>query len=877
MQAKDLRTDHMTDPVGIDGERLFFSWVCEGGLFQTGYRVRLALAGSGEMLWDSGVVESGRMHVLCPVSVGPRTRAVWTVQLWDENGSTEEPAQSACFETGLYAADWQAKWVCPELTRLSLDECDCTDAINAFAKKNWEEKQAEKEEDKREAYVPHQPASYIRKKFHAPAAVDARLYITACGVYVAYLNGKRVGDMVLAPGTFTADHHVGVQTYDVSGLVCEGENEIMIVLGDGWYRSTSGVDGDRDLFGADTAILFQLEADGQVLCVSDETMEASQCGPVRQNDMQQGEVYDARITKISGWHGIRCLDDLNIELRCTQNVPIREHEAFAGRLFTAPDGSTVLDFGQNIAGYIEIEINAHEGQQILLTCGEALDAAGNFTDENFQDRKRHKEGGTQQYLQLICREGINHFKPSFTIMGFQYALVETDIDPDAIKAARFTAHAVYSDMAQTGTFECSDPYVNKLVQNSIWSLKGNFCDVPTDCPTRERAAWTGDMGVFAGTGLYLMDCYPVIEKWLGECRQCQYPDGRIANIAPPNGHGSWITQMLCSSAGWGDACIIVPYTLYERFGDIKILEDNYDMMRKWYAFLLGRAAQTKPEQESGPYAAYTVLNGIDYGEWCEPGISSIQAMSNPKKSVGTAYLAYSGRLLAQIADILGKPDDADEYRRISELAGLAYRYTFTNDGVIESDRQAEYVRAVQFGLLTGDEAAAAVSTLDRMIRENDYHLNTGFLSTPFMCGVLCEYGYTDTAYRLLLQDTAPGWLYAVKKGANTIWETWEGIDADGNPHESLNHYSYGAICGWLFGGVCGINIKGSTVTITPVPDPHLRYARAAYDSPLGRIESGWSYEADKISYQVTIPSNVTALFTFPDGSTKTLTAGSYNL
>ena len=484
------------------------------------------------------------------------------------------------------------------------------DAINAFARPYWERKQAEKEaagKGAAEPYAPHRPSSYLRKTFTAPAG-RARLYITAKGLYVAWLNGVRVGDMVLAPGSFTGDKHLGAQTYDVTPLLHSGENELLIALGDGWHRSTSGVDGDRNLFGDRLGVLFQLEVNGKTVCVSDETMQATQRGPIRQNDMQQGEVYDARFEgELTGWHGVRT-DERTLPVTGMNTVPIREHEAFSGRLFTAPNGETLLDFGQNIAGYVEMELTAHAGQRVLLTCGEALDENGNFTQENFQDRARHKEGGTAQMLELICKEGRNHFKPSFTIMGFQYAKVETEAD---LTGAVFTAHAVYSDMAVTGSFTCGNEAVNQLVKNSVWSQKGNFCDIPTDCPTRERAGWTGDMGVFIETGLTLMDCYPVVEKWLAECRLNQYPDGRMANIAPPNSRPGAMTPMLCMSAGWGDAAILVPYAMYKRTGDRRILADNYEMMRRWYEFLLGRARQTTAEQQGGEYAQYTVLNGLD--------------------------------------------------------------------------------------------------------------------------------------------------------------------------------------------------------------------------------------------------------------------------
>ena len=870
MQAINLKTNHLTSPLGIDDGPLFLSWQCAGGMSQSAYEIELAA--NGAVVWRSGKVCSRRMHADAPAVGGARVRGAWKIRLWDEN-QAPGPWSEASFETGLGPAGWQGLWVDPET---EAPEIAGDDAINAFARPNWERKQAEKEaagKGKAEPYRPHRPASYLRKTFTAHRG-PARLYITAKGLYVAWLNGVRVGDMVLAPGCFTGNKHLGAQAYDVTGLVREGENQLLIALGDGWHRGTSGVDGDRDLFGDTLGVLFQLEVDGKVACLSDEKMQATQQGPIRQNDMQQGEVYDARLEgELTGWHGVRAYADA-LPVTGMDTVPVREQEAFAGRLFTTPNGERVLDFGQNMAGYVEMTLTAHAGQRVLLTCGETLDEKGNFTQENFQDRARHKEGGTAQMLELICKEGANHFKPSFTIMGFQYAKVETDAD---LTGAVFTAHAVYSHMAVTGSFACGSEAVNQLVRNSLWSQKSNFCDIPTDCPTRERAGWTGDMGVFIHTGLTLMDCYPVVEKWLAECRLNQYPDGRMANIAPPNSRPGYMTPMLCMSAGWGDAAILVPYALYQRTGDRRILADNYEMMQRWYAFLLGRAQQTTEEQQGGEYAKYTVLNGLDYGEWCEPGVSPMQAMADPRKSVGTAYLAYSGRVLAEIALVLGHGEDARRYRDTAEKAAKAYRAAFTEDGVIHSPRQCEYVRAIAFGLLDGAQARDAADTLDRMVAENGYHLNTGFLSTPHLCGVLAGYGHAGTAYRLLLQPDAPGWLYAVNKGANTVWETWDGIDAEGKPHESLNHYSYGAVCGWLFGGVCGIRLADGELALSPLPHKALGHAKAVYDSPVGPIESGWRYEGDTVRYEFAVPVNMTAKVTLPDGRKLTLGPGRHSL
>ena len=844
MKAINLRTEHLVNPIGIDIRTPYLSWNCEGGKKQTAYEIEAV--SDGEVILSSGKIASDKMNHGFGLAVASKQHVTWKVRLWDETDTAGEWSEEAYFEMGiLEKSQFVAKWINPELT------CDPT---------------------------VHKPASYLKTSFTAEKTGKARLYITCHGLYEASINGKRVGDFVLAPGTYTYDKKLAYQTYDVTELIQEGENEVQVILGDGWYRSCSGVDGDRNLYGEDVALYFQLEIDGKPVCISDETWQASQSGPIRENDMQQGEVIDARMEEPTDYHEVK-VEYFGVEnFACSDCTPIVECERFEGKIIKTPNGETVIDYGQNLAGYIEFTVNAHAGDKIVLTHGESLDENGNFTAENFQDRKRHKEGGTRQQVVYICKEGENHYKSKFTIWGFRYAKVETELD---LSLASFASIAVYSKMEQLGNFECSNEDVNQLVKNSIWSQKSNFCDVPTDCPTRERAAWTGDMGVFVETGIFLEDCYPVIRKWLGECRLNQHEDGKISNIAPKNNKPSFFSGLLAGSVGWGDACIIVPYALYKRYKDKRILEENYEMMQKWYTFLTNRAKQ-KPMNpvkllKRNPYRRFTIETGIDYGEWCEPDVESTNAMRTPQGKVATAYFARSGKLLAEIAAILGKEEDAANYNKTAEQAKKAFRHIATENGRITSDRQAEYVRAISFDLLTEEEKKQAAADLNELVVKNGYHLNTGFLSTPSLCPVLAQYGYLETAYRLLLQDTMPSWLYAVKKGATTIWENWDGINEKGEVKASLNHYSYGAITGWLFTGVCGIQLKEEKITIKPQPHPLLQQARASYQSPLGKIVSGWRYEGDEVFYEIEIPSNTEAEVILPDGRIEILTAGSYRL
>lgn len=774
MRVKRLLVDHLNNPIGIDNNRPFVRWESDDA--QCAYC--LEAFSNGKKVFSTGKVESNEPHAVIDYEASSKEIVEVELTLWDADDLASDVVK-AYYEMGLLKpSDFVAKWINPEL------ECDPE---------------------------VHKPASYLRRSFEITELGKARLYITAHGLYVAYINGERVGDFVLAPGCYSYDKHIAYQTYDVTDMLVKGSNEICVVLGDGWYRSVSGVDGDRNLYGTDVALYCQLEINGRAILISDENWKASQQGPIRENDMQQGEVVDLRLADmdkagqawidladVSTYHEVSVVDFPTDSLCCSNAVSICEHERFEGKIIKTPNGQTVIDFGQNLAGYIEVEITAKAGAVITLTTGETLDENGNFTQENFQDRKRHKEGGTKQMLTLTCTEGVNKYKPSFTIWGFRYALVETDID---LSSARFTSIAVYSDMEELLDYKSDNADINQLVKNAMWSMKSNFCDVPTDCPTRERAAWTGDIGVFIEAGLMMMDCYTVVRKWLKECRLAQFEDGRIANIAPRNNNPSFFSGLLAGSVGWGDACIIVPYAMYKKYGDIRILEENYEMMTAWYGYLIKRA-KDKPFNpmkrfKSFPNRDYCIETGIDYGEWCEPDVVSTNTMRTPQSKVATAYFARSGRMLSEIAAVLGKPADAKMYAEISQKAKEAFRYIATDNGKINSDRQAEYIRAITFDLLYEDEKKQAAADLNELVKKCDYHLNTGFLSTPDLCPVLSKYGYKDTAMKVLLNDTMPGWLYSVRQGATTIWESWNGIDENGVPHDSLNHYSKGAVVKWI--------------------------------------------------------------------------------
>ncbi len=840
MKAVKLKTAHLVDPLGIDVQHPVLSWNVEGGIRQSAYQV--SAYSEGNEIWTTGKVEGPEMQIRYGGRANSRKRIIWRVKVWDEQGIEGAWSLEAWFEYGfLDKQDWQAKWINPE--------------IEAF---NSEE---------------NQPASYLVKTFSLEKAGNSRVYVSAHGIYVLTINGRLVRENVLTPGTSEYWCRMPYQTFDVSDYLTVGENKIEVALGDGWYRGCNGNTGTRNVFGKDIALLLQLEVDKEIVLATDESWMAAQDGPIYFNDIQLGEKVDAR-KKPTYFHHVKVENYGYDNLICTNTLPIREKESFSAQLIRTPNGETVLNFGQNMAGYVSFRLNARAGQKLILTHGEYLDSDGNFTDQNLNTVGRKKP--LHQVVEYTCKDGWNEYSPTMCMFGFQMVKVETDI---AITGEEFTAHAVYSDMALQTEFTCDNPLVTQFFQNVIWSQKSNFVDIPMDCPHRERSGWTGDAGVFVETGLMLMDSYPVFARWLGECRVNQYPDGKIPGINPRRqAKPSFMDKLSDGSCAWGDASIIIPYTMYRDRGDKQILEENYTMMQRWIGYCEKKAKKSRLKNRfsKNPYKNYVIDTGYHYGEWLEAGISMEDSMKNMifngVPDIATAYFAYSSRLMSEIAGILGKEEDARYYANLYEKSNKAYHILELPDGHIHSDRQCRYVRPLQMGLLTEEEAKQAASDLNDLVVQNNYHLNTGFLTTGSLCRVLAQYGYVETAYRVLLQEDTPGWLYAVKNGATTVWESWEGCNGSTGV-SSLNHYSKGAVASWLIEGICGIHVQRQRITVSPQPNSLMQYAKASVDSPIGIVKSEWKYSGDRVEYTVTVPSNTEAVFIQPDGTESVLCVG----
>ncbi len=850
MKAVNLLTEYLRSPVGVDFTRPRLFWTAEGGEKQTSYRIR-AVTDEGSLLWDSGFVSSSSMHAdWGGKDVPPMTRVIWTVTLHDEDGKEGE-ASTAFFETGIDR--WTASWI--------------TGNYKVDRKRRY-------------------PVDCFRKKFTLSDVKKARLYITACGLYEARINGRKAGDFVLAPGITDYRKRVQYQTYDLTDMLTSGEssdtakeNILSVDLADGWYRGSCGAWGLRNQYGTETKLLLELVIthtdNSEERIVSDSTWDWSNDGPVREADNKDGEITDARL--VPSYSGKAKVTDHSVIPTPSDNVPVTEHERLRGRIITTPSGRKVIDFGQNIAGYITFTLNAHDGDVVSLRFGELIGNDGEFTQENIQCRSKKRTTPLQRVI-YTCKEGVNDYKTRFAVFGFQYVLVETDVP---FTESDFTAVAVYSDMTRSGWFSSSSPLLDRFVENTVWSAKNNHLDLPTDCPTRERHGWTGDAEIFAPTASYLFSYLPMSDKFLRDMYDWQKRNGRLPQIAPAGGVDFYMYTMN-GSVGWSDAGIIIPYVMWKKYGDRRILGRYWPGMKKYASFMIRRCGKW-----GGPYAKrvhipreyrkYLVNRGQSYGEWAEPqDIYRMNFMdfAGPHPEVSTAYTSYVMSLMVEIAAELGKTEDIPLYEEYRDGTRKTYSEMMkTPSFSLDTDRQARLVRPLAFGLFDPQQEKSARKRLIKALENYSWRLGTGFLSTPLILDVLASIDI-EAAYRLLENEEMPGWLFMPKNGATTIWESWEGDRAEGSGVASLDHYSKGAVCSWLFSSMCGIKVEGENhFTLKPLPGGHFTHAEAVYDSIYGRIGSGWKRDGKKTVFTVTVPSNTTAEIILPDGRTFTQKPG----
>jgi alpha-L-rhamnosidase len=859
LQVKKLRCEYKVDPLGIDVTKPRLSWQLEAAdknVLQTSYE--LQVAGSqqdlsrGKPFWSSGVVQSGDsvgVEYAGPALATGKTY-YWHVRAADNHSNTSPWSATAKWEMGLLApTDWKASWIIPSL-----------------------------QEDETKS----NPAPLLRREFTVNGkkrVARARLYASAMGLYELRLNGKRVSDQYFTPGWTAYDFRYQYQTYDVSDMLKSGANCVGAMLGDGWFRGHMAFEGKRNNYGKKVALLAQLVisyTDGsQEIIASDANWRAS-TGAVLLSDIYDGETYDARLEKPGWsdagyddkkWAGVTLMETPQAKLVAAAGPPVQKiEEVKAVKVLRTPAGDTVVDMGQNMVGWVKFRVTAPAGTIITLRHAEVLDKEGNFYTENLRAAKqtiRYVSGG----------KGSEVFEPHFTFQGFRYVAVSGW--PGEVKPEDFTGEVVHSAIERTGTFETSDSLVNQLEHNIIWGQKGNFLDVPTDCPQRdERLGWAGDAQVFSPTASFNFETVGFYEKWLKDVALDQQDDGAVPHVIP-NILSHRTRKGESASSGWADVAVVVPWNVYQAFGDRRVLEQQYPSMKAWVEYMRKQAGDK-----------YLYNTGFTFGDWLAFATtdSDYPGATTDKDFIQTAYFAHSTELLAKTAAVLSKTEDAAEYQALEKNIKAAFLREFvTPNGRLSSNTQTAYTLALTFDLLPESMRGEAAERLAEDVRKFG-HLTTGFLGTPNLCLALSDSGHLDEAYMLLNRTEYPSWLYPVTKGATTIWERWDGIKPDGtfqNPGmNSFNHYAYGAIGMWMDSVVAGIGLDEAHpgykhIVIAPHPGGGLSYARASINSEYGKIASGWELADGKLKLKIEVPPNTSATVKMPSGKSEEVGSGTW--
>jgi alpha-L-rhamnosidase len=841
-----LRCEYKVDPLGIDSPSPRLSWTLESdarGVVQAAYRIQVAPDeakwNGPAVVWDTGKVASDRsVHV--PYE-GPALesgrRYHWRVRVWDGDDRASRWSAPAYWEMGLLRPEeWTAAWITPV-----------------------------GEEDTSRP----QPAPMLRGTFSVDGAVkSARAYVTALGLYELQINGQRVGDQVFTPGWTSYRHRLQYQTYDVLRYLRRGENAVGATLGDGWYRGHLGWGDRRNIYGDRLGLLCQIRityANGREEVVGTDETWKSATGPIRHSDIYMGEAYDARLERPgwsapgyddSDWASVRTLDHSKQILIAPAEPPVRKiQELHLVEILKTPAGETVVDMGQNMVGWVRLAVEGSAGTTVTLRHAEVLDKDGNLYTDNLR-------AATQKVTYVLKGVGREVFEPHFTFQGFRYVAV--DGWPGELTPESLTGVVIHSDMPVTGHFETSNPLLDQLQHNIRWGQKGNFLDVPTDCPQRdERLGWTGDAQVFARTAAFNMEVAGFFTKWLGDLAADQNDAGSVPHVVPDV--LSQGERFSGGSAAWADAAVIIPWTMYLSYGDTRLLEEQYESMKAWVEYM---------RRQAGESAVWN--SGFHFGDWLAfaSNASDYPGATTGKDLIATAFFAHSTDLLQRTAEVLGREDDATEYAALLSKIKKAFEREFvTRAGRVGENTQTAYALALQFDLLPEDLRAEAARRLAADVRSRG-HLTTGFVGAPYLCPVLSRYGYLDIAYMLLNRKEYPSWLYPVTQGATTIWERWDGLKPDGTFQDagmnSFNHYAYGAIGEWMYRVVAGLEIDPAEpgyrhVLVQPQPGGGLTSASAREETLYGEAGSAWALvEGNRLQVTATVPPNTWGTVRLPN-------------
>lgn len=879
MQVVDLRCDNLKNPIGISCNTPYVSWKLVGNLKnvqQTAYRIQVALSTSdlnnGQLLLDQKEQSDASYAVpLLLNDIQEKTIYDWRVQVCvdteHEQGLWLPWSESASFETGFKdEGSWKSRWIEADDNFYKMADKECT----KYWKENpYGDKASLNERDQGLRKLP-----YLYKEFALePGIQKARVYITARGFYELNINGRKVGPCTLAPDFTAYDKCIYYQTFDITGDVQEGSNRLDVILADGWYAGhAQGIPGNNHLYGERPSLLMQAEVvyeDGtSEVIVSDSSFQSSP-GPLQYADLLMGEVYDLNAGKVQTFGTVERDYSLSVLMPQKGEMIVATEVLPATRVFRDAEGDLIVDFGQVIAGRERMVLKGNRGSVVTIEHSEELDHAGVFYDVMptfpFHDQKnviRFAEARTITY------------EPQFTFQGFRYLRI-TGLDYD-IKPEDCQAVVMGTGMPVAGSFTCSNPDLNQLMNNILWSQKGNMLSIPTDCPQRERAGFTGDAQIFGKAAAYNMDVAGFFSRWLEQCRLEQLERGQIPIVVPYNKAYSEIEPNPgWTSAGWGDMIVFLPWDMYQAYGDIRFLEENYAAMLKWMDYAEECARETMPEKyymdfENRHRHKYLWNTGHHWGDWQVPGIEAFKGVVLTKEITASLFYYRAVRTMMLVSEELGIADKYEYYQALSSRIYQAFHEEYLTEGkLVGGEWQGAYVMAIAFGIVEGELKETFAKRLNELVVEQGYHLQTGFLSTPFLLETLWNCGYEETAYRVLYNDTPPSWLYQVKQGATTIWEEWEGIDQDGYVKgTSFNHYAFGCVSDFIYekiGGISMLEPGFKKILIHPEAIEGLNYAETILETIYGELSVKWVKEKEGLAYQVKIPHNTRAVIAGKQG------------
>ena len=882
MNLYDLKTNHEKELLGIDTDP-YFSWKLESDKENTEQvSYHLIVKDRENVLWDTGVVRSGKSTFIAyeGPALKSAARYTWEVTVTDNHG--DRATAGTWFETAfLRPEDWKAVWI----------ENPVKPA-------------------KRKKGFGNQPAPTLFRRIFSveEGFVSARLYATCRGIYEASLNGHRADDRLFAPEYTSYGKYQCYQVYDITGLLRAGENVLGMQVADGWYFCPTTTMSSKTAR-QPHAVLYQIAvtlADGNVMTVCSDGSEKCSEGPVRFSDLFAGEQYDAR-REIPGWDAPSFDDSAWSAVKSgARNVaglfvqsgrPVKAvREVPAAKTYVSPKGEHIIDFGQNLSGHVRFKVSAPAGTEVTLEHFETPDQEGNYFN-NILGTAGVGDGCDQKVV-YISNGKDAEYEAKFSFHGFRYVRVS---GLNEIRREDFTAIAVSTEKEETGTFECSDARLNRLYENTRWSQRSNMLSIPTDCPQREKAGWTGDIGIYAATSLQNEDTTGMLTRWLQSVKADQMSDGAVPMVVPNNQTYQSMGIMLkfvggmkgnVGPAGWGDACILVPLAMYEQTGNTQVLKDMYDTMKHWCDYIIRCAKKYRGDRKIPKEVDRYLWNtGFHYGEWLIPsmtkgGLSDTSTMQESMKQ-GKLYITetfgyLSMKNFSRIAELLGKDEDAAFYSDMASKMREAFiRGIMTPDGKMPTTVMGSYIIPLHYGLVPEEHRESFVRTILEKIKENGGCLDTGFLGTPVILDTLCENGHQKEAYDLLFQDKCPSWLYEVDHGATTIWESWITTNPDGSPMAvSLNHYAFGCVDDWMFRNISGIvpTAPGyKSFRVQPMMDKRIHSASRSFASEYGKISTDWKINGDSsFTMQVTVPPCTRAEIILPNGEKFERGSGTYS-